>query len=446
MVYFHKQEKLKERVEKIFLKERKRILRAIPSADIQHIGSTAIPGSLTKGDLDIQVRVEQKDFEKAQNALSKMYKPNKGNPPTKTYASFKDADMEIPLGVQLTVIGSKEDNFTALRDILVSDEKHLQTYNALKKRYQGKSMREYRKAKGAFVERVLQTKPFTFSETVFENFWPLTNVKIGKILQKSGERIVCEISANEGIFVFKVADPSKTEEKIKLDTFVFDFLKAKSFQNIPTLLKTKEGENYQNLDGKFVYVMERIDGNAPERTPKNWARLGEIAAKLHDISDYPHKTLFTVESEMPKFTETATKLSFAEEYMTLVESLPNFSGLSTSLIHTDIGPHNAVQRKDGVIVLTDWDDAGVGTTTLDLGFPLICHFVTHELEFEKEKASAFYNAYFTKRNLPDKEKALIFDAGLFFALMYIPYGDTEKHWQRIKFAVENKELILSVLR
>ena len=285
-----------------------------------------------------------------------------------------------------------------------------------------------------------------FSKNIFENFWPLTNVKLGNILQKSGERIVCEISANEGVFVFKVADSSKTEEKIKLDTFVFDFLKAKSFQNIPTLLKTREGENYQNLDGKFVYVMERIDGKAPERTPENWARLGEIAAKIHDISDYPYKTLFTVESEMPKFAETAAKLSFAKEYVTLVESLPNFSGLSTSLIHTDIGPHNAVQRKDGVIVLTDWDDAGVGITILDLGFPLICHFVTHELEFEKEKASAFYNTYFAKRNLPDKEKNLIFDAGLFFALMYIPYGNTEKHWQRIKFAVENKELILSVLR
>jgi len=285
-----------------------------------------------------------------------------------------------------------------------------------------------------------------FSKEDFENFWPLTNVKIGRILQKSGERIVCEISANEGFFVFKIADPSKTEEKIKRDTFAFDFLKDKNFQNIPTLIKTKGGKSYKNLNGKFVYIMERIDGKAPERTPENWARLGDIAAELHNIPDYPYKTLFTVESEMPKFAETAEKLSFAKEYMELVESLPNFSGLSTSLIHTDIGPHNAVQRQDGIIVLTDWDDAGVGTTILDLGFPLICHFVTHELEFEKEKASAFYNVYFAKSNLPDKEKTLIFDAGLFFALMYIPYGDTEKHWQKIKFAVENKELILSVLR
>lgn len=158
MVYFRKQEKFKKQAEELFLKERKRILRVIPGADIQHIGSTAISGSLTKGDLDIQVRVKQKNFEKAQNALSKMYKPNKGNPPTKTYASFKESDSKIPLGIQLTVIGSKEDNFTILRDILASNKKYLGEYNAMKKRYQGKSMKEYRKAKGKFVEKVLRIK------------------------------------------------------------------------------------------------------------------------------------------------------------------------------------------------------------------------------------------------------------------------------------------------
>ncbi len=158
MVYFHEQEKFRKHAEELFLKEQKRILRAVPSADVQHIGSTAIPGSLTKGDLDIQVRVKQKDFVKAQNALSKMYKPNKGNPPTKTYASFKDDNAKISLGIQLTVIGSREDNFTNLRDILVSNKKHLKSYNALKKQYQGKSMREYRKAKGKFIEKVLKIK------------------------------------------------------------------------------------------------------------------------------------------------------------------------------------------------------------------------------------------------------------------------------------------------
>ena len=161
MVYFREQGKFRQHAEELFLKEQKKILRVVPNADVQHIGSTAVPGSLTKGDLDIQVRVKQKDFDKAQNALSKMYKPNKGNPFTKTYASFKDDGAKIPLGVQLTVIGSKEDNFTALRDILVQNKKTLEKYNALKKRYQGKSMHEYRKAKGKFVEKVLKTKAKT---------------------------------------------------------------------------------------------------------------------------------------------------------------------------------------------------------------------------------------------------------------------------------------------
>lgn len=284
-----------------------------------------------------------------------------------------------------------------------------------------------------------------FSKEIFENFWPLTDVKIGRILQKSGERMVCEISAKEGEFVFKIADPSKIEERIINDTFAFDFLRDKNFSHIPKLIKTNEGKNYYKHEGKFVYVMERVEGEPPERTVENWKQLGEIAAKLHDISGYPYKTLFTIQSEIPKFEETANKFSFGKEYMEIVNRLPKFEGLSQTLIHTDIGPHNAIEKPDGLIVLVDWDDAGVGTTILDLGFPLICHFVTEDLIFEKEKAKAFYDAYFAKRNMPDSERSLIFDAGLFFALMYVPYGNTEKHWKRIKFTVANRELISSVL-
>lgn len=284
-----------------------------------------------------------------------------------------------------------------------------------------------------------------FSKEIFEKFWPLTEVKIGKVLQISGERIVCEISAKEGEFVFKIADSSKIEERIINDTFAFDFLKAKNFPYIPKLLKTKDSKNYHKLEEKFVYVMERVEGKPAERTIENWKQLGNITAELHDIPQYPCKTLFAVHSEIPKFKETADKLPFGKEYMEIVSRLPNFEGLSQSLIHTDIGPHNAIQRLDNLIVLVDWDDAGVGMTILDLGFPLICHFVTEDKVFEKEKAKAFYDAYFAKRQLPNKEKSLIFDAGLFFALMYVPYGNTQKHWERIKFAIANKELISSVL-
>lgn len=160
MVYFHNQTKFKQDVKEVFLREKKKILRIVPKADIQHIGSTAVVGHLTKGDLDIQVRVTEKDFQRARQELSKIYKPNKGNPSTKTYLSLKNDNAKIPLGIQLTVIGSKEDTFSILRDILSKNRKLSQKYNALKKRYQGKPMREYRKAKGKFFEKILKTKRF----------------------------------------------------------------------------------------------------------------------------------------------------------------------------------------------------------------------------------------------------------------------------------------------
>ncbi|RJQ37605.1 hypothetical protein C4552_00380 [Candidatus Parcubacteria bacterium] len=281
---------------------------------------------------------------------------------------------------------------------------------------------------------------------IIEQYWPLTNVQAGEILSQSGERIVGALSAHEGNFVYKIADPSKTEAAIQKDTFAFDFLSRQNWPHIPKLLSTREDGPFQVIDDKFVYVMERVEGKAPERNPATWQELGRIAASLHEISGYPYQSSFTVESEIARFEEIASKVSFGSAYLEVARSLNDFGGLSQTLIHTDIGPHNSVQKQDGTIVLTDWDDVGIGTTILDLGFPLICHFVTEDLKTEEENARAFYASYFSHRSIPEREKDLIFDAGLLYALAYVPYGNTEKHWERIKFATEHKALISGWVR
>lgn len=48
---------LYENAEETFLVNKKIIKERLPEADIQHVGSTAIPNCLTKGDLNIQIRV-----------------------------------------------------------------------------------------------------------------------------------------------------------------------------------------------------------------------------------------------------------------------------------------------------------------------------------------------------------------------------------------------------
>ena len=127
---------------------------------LQHIGSTAIPNSLTKGDLDIQVRIPAELFTVAVNKLSKIYDTNDGSHRSATFAAFKDDALDPPLGVQLTVIGGEEDFFSKLRDFFKVHDNYRLEYDNLKKQFEGKSMEEYREAKSKFIENLMETDEF----------------------------------------------------------------------------------------------------------------------------------------------------------------------------------------------------------------------------------------------------------------------------------------------
>ncbi len=157
--------------------------------------------------------------------------------------------------------------------------------------------------------------------------------------------------------------------------------------------------------------MEYIEGEKAERTTDNWRAIGKIAAQLHKIKDYPYETAFVFESERQNFPDIARQLPFGDEWLKIAQNLSDLSGLPKALIHTDIGLNNVMQRADGTLVVIDWDDVGVGTRILDLGFPLICHFVTEDLVFEQEKAIAFYDSYTAEQRLTEEEKRGLFDAG-----------------------------------
>ena len=127
----------------------------LPFAEIEHIGSTAVPGALTKGDLDVLVRVENGEFRVAEEALAGLFVRNDGTPRTETFASFKDEAAIPPLGIQLVVRGSEWDLFSRFRDALNRDSRLVAEYNELKERFQNASMDEYRSSKEQFIERVL---------------------------------------------------------------------------------------------------------------------------------------------------------------------------------------------------------------------------------------------------------------------------------------------------
>lgn len=127
----------------------------ILGADVQHVGSTAIPGSLTKGDLDIQVRVGAANYPVAKQRLSEIYDVNVGGFAADDAVSFEDYAGTPSVGIHLTVIDGSADIQWRFRDLLVASESLRQEYDDLKRQFEGKSMAKYREAKEIFVTRVL---------------------------------------------------------------------------------------------------------------------------------------------------------------------------------------------------------------------------------------------------------------------------------------------------
>lgn len=154
-VSFYSDEKIIKNAENAFTYHKNEISRRIPDADIQHVGSTAVPGSVTKGDLDIQVRVDSNRFDDAIEILSKRYKLNAGSISTSEFRAFEDSEAYPPLGIQLTVIGSEFDFFWKIRDILLQNPDLKKEYDDLKLKYEGSDMEVYRDAKEKFFEKIL---------------------------------------------------------------------------------------------------------------------------------------------------------------------------------------------------------------------------------------------------------------------------------------------------
>ena len=157
MVTFQEADIFREVAKRVFTGQKARILAAIPLAQVEHVGGTAIPGCLTKGDLDINVRVRQEDFALAVEQLKRLYKIAQPDNWTEGFASFKGGKtLGMDVGVQLTSVGAPEDAFVRLRDILSSRPDLLARYNQMKTDHNGKSMDDYRAAKALFIQNLLR--------------------------------------------------------------------------------------------------------------------------------------------------------------------------------------------------------------------------------------------------------------------------------------------------
>jgi GrpB-like predicted nucleotidyltransferase (UPF0157 family) len=140
---------IRPRVAAVFERQRTKLGSLLPGARVEHVGSTAVPGSLTKGDLDVCVVVAAEDFPAAVESLEGAYYVHQPENWSAELASFiAPPEDGIDVGVQLIVAGSGEEKwFVGWRERLRADEDLRLRYDALKLKHRDAPLEAYRAAK-----------------------------------------------------------------------------------------------------------------------------------------------------------------------------------------------------------------------------------------------------------------------------------------------------------
>lgn len=147
---FFPYKEIAKRAKTLFKREKLKLEKIMPWTYIEHVGSTAIPGPMTKKDVDIQIRVKAKNFERAKKVLRIFYKEHHKEIWNQNFAIFTKSDDEFTIDLMLTVKDSTHDDFYKTRDYLIENPRKLAEYNELKMNHAGKDYQEYIKAKQNF--------------------------------------------------------------------------------------------------------------------------------------------------------------------------------------------------------------------------------------------------------------------------------------------------------
>ena len=144
--------------EKLFLRYKSKIEEVLPDVRVEHIGASAIPTAISKGDLDIFVGVEAFELERVVQLLVTLgFQEKIDTLRTPELCMLESSSIEN-VAIQVVANGSEFEFFLIFRDKLRSNMSLVQQYNELKLSCEGLSQDAYRLKKSAFIDQVLVQK------------------------------------------------------------------------------------------------------------------------------------------------------------------------------------------------------------------------------------------------------------------------------------------------
>ncbi|MGK3628176.1 GrpB family protein, partial [Acinetobacter sp. A11] len=152
---FLEPEQYQQRCAQLFNSYQKDISALLPFAKIEHIGSSAIPNAISKGDLDIYIEVMSEQFEFAIEQLKTLNFIEKQNTLRTHELCMLESLNNDDVAFQIVVTDSVFTFFLTFKNKLISSPTLVNEYNQLKLQCSHLDPDQYRTIKSDFINRVL---------------------------------------------------------------------------------------------------------------------------------------------------------------------------------------------------------------------------------------------------------------------------------------------------
>lgn len=152
---FLEPEQYQQRCAQLFNSYQKDISTLLPFAKVEHIGSSAIPNAISKGDLDIYIEVMSEQFEFAIEQLKTLNFIEKQNTLRTHELCMLESLNNDDVAFQIVVTDSIFTFFLAFKNKLINSPTLVNEYNELKLQCSHLDPDQYRTIKSDFINRVL---------------------------------------------------------------------------------------------------------------------------------------------------------------------------------------------------------------------------------------------------------------------------------------------------
>jgi Ser/Thr protein kinase RdoA (MazF antagonist) len=291
--------------------------------------------------------------------------------------------------------------------------------------------------------------PLPAIEAALAERYGIRGISAQLIKSKYGRHVV-RIERGDGppLLVRAYAAASHPRDRIDAQARTLAWLERQHYR-APRVITAADGELTVAYGAWWILAATWIDGRIARFDPSDFAAIADALGRLHALvpDSVVPPTSFAPRAE----AETATarleplakrldgeRAEAASGFLATLRGAASLTELPSSLVHTDPFPENAVIAPGADAILIDWDDAGLGTAAIDLGYLLATTVADHPTQsVDPQRIGAIITAYHRHRSLtPDELRSLpaatAFTSAVYGALILasaVETGGGDANWR-----------------